>query len=63
VDRECKLVGLLSSRDILFVHDDSKLVSEVMTPRDRLVTAPTGTTISEAEEILQTQQGRETAAG
>ncbi|HEY8684894.1 MAG TPA: IMP dehydrogenase [Chloroflexota bacterium] len=56
VDRECKLVGLLSSRDILFVHDDSKLVSEVMTPRDRLVTAPTGTTISEAEEILQTHK-------
>src|SRR5450759_3469130 len=56
VGRECKLVGLLSSRDILFVHDDSKLVSEVMTPRDRLVTAPTGTTISEAEDILQTHK-------
>lgn len=56
VDRENKLVGLLSSRDILFVHDDSKIVADVMTPRERLVTAPRGTTISEAEEILQTHK-------
>jgi len=48
-----QLVGLLSSRDILFVHDDSRLVSDVMTPRERLVTAPLGTTIAQAEEILQ----------
>lgn len=47
------LTGLLSSRDILFVQDDSRLVRDVMTPRDRLVTAPVGTTISQAEEILQ----------
>lgn len=53
VDGEGKLVGLLSSRDILFVHDDSRLVIDVMTPRERLVTAPTGTTITQAEEILQ----------
>src|SRR4029077_20804741 len=46
-------LGLLASRDILFVHDDAMLVSDVMTPRQRLVTAPTGTTISAAEEILQ----------
>jgi IMP dehydrogenase len=53
VDAGLKLVGLLSSRDILFVHDDSRRVSEVMTPRERLITAPVGTTIAEAEEILQ----------
>jgi IMP dehydrogenase len=53
VDGSGKLAGLLASRDILFVHDDSKLVSEVMTPRERLVTAPMGTTIAQAEEILQ----------
>ncbi|HEX6509241.1 MAG TPA: IMP dehydrogenase, partial [Chloroflexota bacterium] len=51
VDELGKLVGLLSSRDILFVHDDSRLVSDVMTPRARLITAPTGTTIGQAEEI------------
>jgi IMP dehydrogenase len=53
VDSQDKLVGILSSRDILFVHDSSTRVSEVMTPRDRLVTAPVGTTIAQAEEILQ----------
>jgi IMP dehydrogenase len=56
VDRDHKLVGLLSSRDILFVHDDSRLVSEVMTPHDRLVTAPMGTTITQAEDVLQTHK-------
>jgi IMP dehydrogenase len=53
VDHDGLLQGLLSSRDILFVHDDARLVSEVMTPRERLVTAPMGTTITQAEEILQ----------
>lgn len=53
VDHEGRLVGLLSGRDILFVHDDSRLVQHVMTPRERLVTAPMGTTIAQAEEILQ----------
>lgn len=56
VDAEGRLVGLLSSRDILFVHDDSRLVTGVMTPRERLVTAPMGTTIGQAEEILQTHK-------
>jgi IMP dehydrogenase len=56
VDEGRRLVGLLSSRDILFVHDDSRLVSDVMTPRERLITAPTGTTIAQAEEILQTHK-------
>ncbi len=53
VDRAGMLVGLLSGRDILFVHDDSRLVSDVMTPRSRLITAPVGTTIAQAEDILQ----------
>lgn len=53
VDVDGHLVGLLSRRDILFVHDDNRLVREVMTPRARLVTAPVGTTVSQAEEILQ----------
>jgi IMP dehydrogenase len=53
VDAAGMLVGLLTSRDILFVHDDSRLVNEFMTPRERLVTAPMGTTIAQAEEILQ----------
>lgn len=53
IDAGGKLVGLLSSRDILFVHDDTWRVADVMTPRDRLITAPMGTTIAQAELILQ----------
>ncbi len=53
VDASGALLGLLSGRDILFVHDDSTRVADVMTPRERLITAPTGTTITQAEEILQ----------
>jgi IMP dehydrogenase len=53
IDEDGRLAGLLSRRDILFVHDDSRSVCEVMTPRERLITAPKGTTITQAEEILQ----------
>lgn len=56
VDQDCKLLGIVSSRDILFVHDDTGLVRDVMTPKRRLVTAPLGTTISQAEQILQTHK-------
>ncbi|HZU14924.1 MAG TPA: IMP dehydrogenase [Chloroflexota bacterium] len=53
VDDQGTLVGLLSRRDILFVRDERAPVCSVMTPRERLVVAPVGTTISGAEEILQ----------
>lgn len=56
VDADGDLLGIVSSRDILFVHDDSGSVRQVMTPRSRLVTAPVGTTISQAEQILQTHK-------
>lgn len=56
VDPDGDLLGIVSSRDILFVHDDSGLVRDVMTPRNRLITAPVGTTISQAEQILQTHK-------
>ncbi|MFD2117100.1 IMP dehydrogenase [Paenibacillus yanchengensis] len=52
VDEEKKLVGILTNRDLRFVHDYSIKISEVMT-RDNLVTAPVGTTLEEAEGILQ----------
>jgi IMP dehydrogenase len=56
VDQQGNLLGLVSSRDILFVHDDTGVVRDVMTPRNKLVTAPVGTTISQAEQILQTHK-------
>lgn len=56
VDETGDLLGIVSSRDILFVHDDSGRVGQVMTPRSKLITAPVGTTISQAEQILQTHK-------
>lgn len=47
-----KLVGILTNRDIRFATDDTKLVSEYMTSKN-LVVAPLGTTLAEAQEILQ----------
>ncbi|WP_123043824.1 IMP dehydrogenase [Cohnella candidum] len=52
VDGEGKLVGILTNRDLRFVHDYSIKIDSVMT-RDNLVTAPVGTTLQEAEVILQ----------
>jgi IMP dehydrogenase len=52
VDQDKKLVGILTNRDLRFVHDYSIKINEVMTRND-LVTAPVGTTLQEAEVILQ----------
>jgi IMP dehydrogenase len=52
VDENGKLVGILTNRDLRFVHDYSMKISEVMT-REELVTAPVGTTLAQAEVILQ----------
>ncbi|GMK40925.1 inosine-5'-monophosphate dehydrogenase [Paenibacillus sp. CCS19] len=52
VDENGKLVGILTNRDLRFVHDYSMKISEVMT-REELVTAPVGTTLTQAEGILQ----------
>lgn len=52
VDQDKKLVGILTNRDLRFVHDYSIKINEVMT-RDNLVTAPVGTTLQEAEILLQ----------
>jgi IMP dehydrogenase len=46
-----KLVGILTSRDLRFLSDDSRRIAEVMT-RAHLVTAPFGTTVEEARRIL-----------
>lgn len=46
-----KLVGILTNRDLRFETNYNKKVSEVMT-KDHLITAPEGTTLSQAKEIL-----------
>ncbi len=47
-----KLVGIITNRDLRFETDYSKPISSAMTS-DRLVTAPEGTTLDEAQEILR----------
>jgi IMP dehydrogenase len=52
VDKEKRLVGIITNRDMRFIHNYSTPISEVMT-KENLVTAPVGTTMKEAEHILQ----------
>lgn len=47
-----KLVGILTNRDLRFEKDYTRKISEVMT-KDSLITAPVGTTIVNATEILK----------
>ncbi len=47
-----RLVGILTNRDVLFVEDYSLPVNEYMTPADRLITAPVGTTLLQAQRLL-----------
>ncbi|HCT65575.1 MAG TPA: IMP dehydrogenase [Lachnospiraceae bacterium] len=48
---EGKLVGIITNRDIRFEKNHNKPISESMT-KENLITAPEGTTIEEAQEIL-----------
>src|SRR4051812_1180069 len=50
-DGDGVLVGILTNRDLRFENDVDQPVSALMTSRN-LVTAPVGTTLAEAEEIL-----------
>ncbi|MDN4076277.1 MULTISPECIES: IMP dehydrogenase [Fictibacillus] len=52
VDDHKKLVGILTNRDLRFIEDYSIQISDVMT-KENLVTAPVGTTLKEAELLLQ----------
>ncbi|MGX6446422.1 IMP dehydrogenase [Neobacillus sp. K501] len=47
-----KLVGIITNRDLRFIQDYSFKISDVMT-KENLVTASVGTTLKEAEKILQ----------
>lgn len=52
VTKEDKLVGIITNRDIVFETNHDKLVSDVMT-KSPLVTAPEGTNLEQALEILK----------
>jgi len=52
VDAEGKLIGIVTNRDLRFEKNNERPISEVMTS-ENLVTAAEGTSLSEAEDILQ----------
>ena len=52
VTRGTRLTGILTNRDLRFEKNHTQLVGQVMT-KDYLVTVPVGTTLEEAEKILQ----------
>ncbi|MBQ7129108.1 MAG: IMP dehydrogenase [Clostridia bacterium] len=47
-----KLVGIITNRDLRFMTDFNVKISEVMT-KENLITAPVGTTLDQAQEILR----------
>ena len=52
VDSNGKLKGIVTNRDLRFEHHNERPIVEVMT-KDNLVTAPEGTSLKDAEKILQ----------
>ena len=50
-DMDKRLVGIITNRDMRFLKDYNQRIYEVMT-KDNLVTAPVGTTLAQAQEIL-----------
>ena len=50
-----RLLGIVTNRDLRFEKDNSKKLSDVMTSKN-LITADVGTSLIQAEEILQTHK-------
>ncbi len=55
VDGKGKLVGIITNRDMRFLTDFNARISEVMT-KDNLITAPVGTNLEAAQEILRSHK-------
>ena len=55
VERGDRVVGILTRRDLRFQSDTAVKIQEVMT-KENLVTAPEGTTLEEAEQLLQSNK-------
>lgn len=51
-DETGTLVGIITNRDLRFERDPNKKIKDAMT-KDNLITAPEGTTLEEAEQILK----------
>jgi IMP dehydrogenase len=53
IDRERRVLGIVTARDVLFEDGAAgRPITTVMTPRERLITAPAGTPVEEAKQIL-----------
>lgn len=52
VNEEFKLIGILTNRDLRFEPNLSQPIQDIMT-KNNLITAPVGTTLEQAESILQ----------
>jgi len=52
VDKNDKLIGIVTNRDLRFENDNNRKITEIMTS-ENLVTVPAGTSLKEAEQILQ----------
>lgn len=52
IDDNRKLIGIITNRDLRFKPNPSQPISEVMT-NSNLITVPVGTTLNEAESVLQ----------
>lgn len=52
VDGGGKLVGIITNRDMRFISDYNTRIDDVMTKKN-LITAPIGTTLEQAQEILR----------
>ncbi|MBT8181954.1 MAG: IMP dehydrogenase, partial [Eudoraea sp.] len=55
VDEKQKLIGIVTNRDLRFEKDNSRPIAEVMT-KSNLVTVAEGTSLEQAEGILQTNK-------
>ncbi|MFP4368294.1 MAG: IMP dehydrogenase [Candidatus Kapaibacterium sp.] len=52
IDENKKLIGIITNRDLRFKPDPREKIFDVMT-KDNLITVPMGTTLREAESLLQ----------
>lgn len=51
-EEDGQLMGILTNRDVRFATDSSQQISELMTPKEKLVTVREGVSMSEAKRML-----------
>lgn len=56
VDEGGRLAGMVTSRDMWYIEDETTPVAQIMTPREKLITAAPSTSFDEALHILYTHR-------